>query len=77
MQGTEKGGRRHGRQKKCSEDIREWTGLEFAKSQRTVENREKWRILVVKSFVISALAVKGQMMILTNLLCVLILCLTV
>ena len=26
-----------------------WTGLEFAKSQRAVENREKWRKLVVKS----------------------------
>ena len=26
-----------------------WTGLEFAKPQRAVENREKWRKLVVKS----------------------------
>ena len=35
-------GRRQGRQKKRWEDnIREWTGLEFAKSQRAVENREK------------------------------------
>ena len=41
-QGTVKGGRRQGRQKKRSEDsVREWTGLEFAKSQRAVENREK------------------------------------
>ena len=31
-----------GRQKKRWEDnIREWTGLEFGKSQRAVENREK------------------------------------
>ena len=30
------------RQKKMWEDnIREWTGLEFAKSKRVVENREK------------------------------------
>ena len=29
--------------------IREWTGLEFTKSQRAVENREKWRKLVAKS----------------------------
>ena len=29
--------------------IREWTGLEFAKSQRAVVNREEWRKLVVKS----------------------------
>ena len=37
----------------CWEDnIREWTGLEFAKSQRAVENREKWRKLVVKSSVV-------------------------
>ena len=37
-----KKGRRQGRQKKRWEDnIREWTGLEFAKSQRVVEIREK------------------------------------
>ena len=48
-----KGGRRQGRQRKRWEDnIREWTGLEFAKSQRAVENREKWRKLVVKSSVV-------------------------
>ena len=42
LQGTVKGGRRRGRQKKRWEDtIREWKGLEFAKSQRAVENREK------------------------------------
>ena len=43
FQGTVKGGRRQGRQRKRWEDnIREWTGLEFAtKFQRVVENREK------------------------------------
>ena len=42
-------GKRQGRQKKRWEvNIREWTGLEFAKFQRAVENREKWRKLVVK-----------------------------
>ena len=47
MQGTVKGGRRQGRQKKRLEDnIREWTGLEFAK--KAVENREKRMKLVVK-----------------------------
>ena len=52
LQGTVKGGRRQGRQKKRWEDnIREWTGLEFGKSQRAVENRVKWRRLVVKSSV--------------------------
>ena len=50
LQGTVKGGRRQGRQKKRWEDnIRGWTGLEFAKSQRAVENREKGRKLVVRS----------------------------
>ena len=53
LQGTEKGGRRRGRQRKRWEDnIREWTGLEFAKSQRTVENIKKWSKLVVKSSVV-------------------------
>ena len=50
LQGTVKGGRSQGRQRKRWENnIREWTGLEFAESQRAVENREKWRKLVVKS----------------------------
>ena len=31
---------------------REWTGLEFGKSQKAVENREKWRKLVAKSAVV-------------------------
>ena len=49
LQGTVKVGRRQGRQRKRWEDnIREWTGLEFAKSQRAVEKREGWRKLVVK-----------------------------
>ena len=40
LQDTVKGGRTKGRQRKRREDnIREWTGLEFAKSQRAVENR--------------------------------------
>ena len=34
------------------DNIREWTGLEFAKSQRAVDNREKWRKLVVKLSVV-------------------------
>ena len=54
MQGTVKGGRRQGRQRKRWEDnIREWTGLEFSKSQRAVENKKKWKKLVVKSSVVS------------------------
>ena len=54
LQGTVKGGRRQGRQRKRWEDnIRKWTGLELTKSQRAVENREKWRKLVAKSSVVS------------------------
>ena len=53
MQGTVKGGRRQGRQRKRWEDnSREWTGLEFGRSQRAVENRKKWRKLVAKSSVV-------------------------
>ena len=47
LQGTVKEGRRQGRQRKRWEDnIREWTGLEFGKSQRAVENRENGENLV-------------------------------
>ena len=49
LHGSVNGGRRQDRQRKRLEDsIREWTGLEFAKSQRAVENRGKWRKLVAK-----------------------------
>ena len=42
LQGAVTGGRRQGRQRKRWEDnIREWAGLEFGKSQRAVENRGK------------------------------------
>ena len=53
LQDIVKGGRRQGRQRRRWEDnIREWTGLEFGKSQRAVENREKWRKLVAKPYVV-------------------------
>ena len=53
LQGTVKGGRRQGRQRKRWEDnIREWTGLEFGKFQRAVKNKERWRKLVAKSSVV-------------------------
>ena len=53
LQGTVKVGRRQGRQRERWEgNIREWTGLEFAKSQRAVENREEWRKLVARSSVV-------------------------
>ena len=53
LQGTVKWGRRQGGQRERWEDnVREWTGLEFGKSKRVVENREKWRKLVAKSTVV-------------------------
>ena len=58
-------GRRQCRQRKRWEDnIREWTGLEFAKSKRAGENKENWRKLVAKSSVVPqrhGLVIKGQM----------------
>ena len=68
LQGTVKGGRRQGRQRKRWEDnTREWTGLEFGKSQRAVGNREKWRILVAKSCgAPTTHAVKELMMMMTT-----------
>ena len=45
-------GRRQGRQRKRWEDnIREWTGLKFGKSQKAV-NGENWRKLAAKSSVV-------------------------
>ena len=53
LQGTVKGGRRQGRQGKRWEDnIKEWKGLEFAKSQRAVKNRKRLRKLVAESSVV-------------------------
>ena len=53
LQGTVKGERKQGRQRKRWEDnIREWTALGFAKSQRAVEDREKLRKLVMKLSVV-------------------------
>ena len=53
LQGTVRGGRRQGGQRKRWEDnIREWTGLELGKFKRAVENRENWRKLVAKSSVV-------------------------
>ena len=49
-------------------NIREWIGLKFTKSQRAVENREKWRKLIVKSSVVpqTSPTVKGWMMMMMN-----------
>ena len=60
LQGTVKGGTRQTKKKKkkWEDNIDEWTGLEFAKSQKAVENgrkrkkKKKKRKLVVKSSVV-------------------------
>ena len=42
LQGTVKGGRRQGRQRKrWGDNIRKWTALEFSRPKRAVKNREK------------------------------------
>ena len=64
LQGRVKGERRQGRQRNRWEDnIREWTGLEFGKSQRAVENEkmEKTGCKIICGAP-TTLAVKGLMM---------------
>ena len=44
LQGTVKGKRKRGRQKKRWEDsIKEWTGMDLASSTRAAENRSRWK----------------------------------
>ena len=46
-QGAVKGNRKRGRQKKRWEDnIKEWTGMDFASSTRVAENRTRWKRIV-------------------------------
>ena len=48
LQGTVKGARRRGRQKKRWEDnIKEWTGMGFGDSLRAAEDREGWKCNVI------------------------------
>ena len=47
LQGTVKGKRKRGRQKKRWEDnIKEWTGMDFASSTRAAENMSRWKGIV-------------------------------
>ena len=53
LQGTAKGARRRGRQKKRWEDsIKEWTGMGFEDSLRAAEDREGWKGIVATSSVV-------------------------
>ena len=52
--------KRNTKRKRWEDNIREWTGLEFTNSQRSVANRGKWRKLVAKSYgAPTTLVVKG------------------
>ena len=52
LQGIVKGTRRGGRGKKRWEDnIKEWTGIDFASSTRAAENRTRWKGIVANSSV--------------------------
>ena len=53
LQGTVKGKRKRGRQKKRGEDnIKEWTGMDFSSSTRAAENRSRWKGIVANSSVV-------------------------
>ena len=53
LQGTVKGARRRGRQKKRLEDnIKEWTGMGFGDSLRAAKDREGWKGIVALSSVV-------------------------
>ena len=53
LEGTVKGVRRRGRQKKRWEDnIKEWTGMGFGDSLRAAEDREGWKGIVATSSVV-------------------------
>ena len=53
LQGTVKGKRKRGRQKKRWEDnIKEWTGMDFASSIMAAENRSRWKGIVANSAVV-------------------------
>ena len=53
LQGTVKGARRRGRQKKrWEENIKEWTGIGFGDSLKAAEDRDGWKGTVATSFVV-------------------------
>lgn len=46
LQGTVQGKRRQGRQKRWIDNIKEWTGMDFAETQALTHNYQGWRQLV-------------------------------
>ena len=60
LQGTVKGVKWRGRQKKRWEDnIKEWTGMGFGDSLRAAEEREGWKGIVAMSSVVPRRPPKG------------------
>ena len=61
---VERGKKTRQTEEEVGRNIREWTGLEFGKSQRAVENRGKWKKTGCKIIcgAPTTLAVKGLMM---------------
>ena len=56
LQGTVKGKRKRGRQKtwkRLEDNIKEWTGMDFASSTRAAESRTRWKGVVANSSVVS------------------------
>ena len=49
LQSPVKGKRRKSRQKKCEDNIKERTGMDFASSTKAAENRTRWKGIVAKS----------------------------
>ena len=51
LQGTVKGKRRGRQNKRWEDNIKEWSGMDFAISTRAAENRTRWKGLVANSSV--------------------------
>ena len=61
LQDTVKGKRKRGTQKKRWEDnIKEWTGMDFASSIRAAENRTRWKGIVAISSMVLRRPSKGM-----------------
>ena len=52
LQGTVKGKRKRGRQKMWEDNIKKWTGMDFASSARAAENRTRWKEIIANSSVV-------------------------
>ena len=59
IQGIVKGKRKRGRQKKrWINNIKEWTGMDFASSNRAAENRTRWKGIVANSSVVQGYGIE-------------------